>query len=364
MKKIIALLLSLIMIASLAGCSSSSDSTTTTTTTTTTTQSTSSGDSTSTEPIKISVGVLAAMTALPVVDIVNTGLDIENGIEIELVTFTTGSPMNEAMASNQLDAACIGSAAVFGLANFNAKMIAELCNDSVAIDLVVRGDSDIAQNVGVNPDYPEMLGSAETVKGATVLCPAGTLSQYEVSIYLDALGLSLNDVEMVPMDYGPAYQAFLTGEGDILATRSPQSFTALDEGWVTATSLESMDSAVTAQLLVSDGAYNEKLEALAILVRLIHETNDKLNNDVDYTAALLCDWYTQCGQEIEPELAVQQMSSKPFYGVEDAQTREYGQSFTEILVPFMIDTDQLEADQSAVIFDNVKIEALQLAGLK
>ena len=149
---------------------------------------------------KLKVGVLAAMTALPVVDIVEQGLDKQNGIEIELVQFTTGAPMNEAMAAGEIDADCIGAAGVFALANFNAKMVAEICNDTIAIELFARPDSPIVATKGYNHAYPEVYGTPESIKGRTVLCPAGTLSQYEVSKYLDVFGLTVDDVNYVPRE--------------------------------------------------------------------------------------------------------------------------------------------------------------------
>lgn len=321
--------------------------------------------STSAEPIKVKVGVLAAMTALPVVDIVNNGVDKENGIEVELVSFTTGAPMNEAMAAGQIDVSFIGAAAVFALANSNSKMISEICNDTVAINLVARADSSIVQTKGSNPDYPEVYGSAEALKDTTILCPAGTLSQYEVGKYLSVFGLTMDDVQFVPMDYAQAYQAFKTGQGDIVATRSPQSFTAVDEeGWVTIADLTQLKASATAQIVVSDKAYNDKFDALVTLVKLIHEENSKLNDDVDYAAELMVNWFDKNGQTIDLETAKKQLEAKPFYTTDDVKLREFGKDFKETLLDFMITSGQLDASLKDTVNNNVKSEVIEAAGLK
>jgi len=316
-------------------------------------------------PVVLKVGVLAAMTALPVVDAVNEGIDVANGIKIELITFTTGAPMNEAMAAGEIDASCIGAAGVFALANFNAKMISEICDDTIAIDLIARPTSPITAVKGLIPAYPDVYGSAATIKGATVLCPAGTLSQYEVARYLSIFGLTMDDIKFVPMEYGQAYQAFVSNQGDILATRSPQTFTAVDDqGWVSIASLRNLKSSATAQIVVSESAYTKKFDALTTLVRIVHERNDILNGNLDYAAALMLDWFNKCGQKIDIEVSKKQLATKPFYGVGDVKAREFGKDFKETLLEFMISNGQLDASAKNVVSANVKSEVIKAAGLK
>ena len=353
MKKVLALFLAALLgMAALTGCSGSEGN---------------DGDKESSgvgEDHKLRVGVLAAMTALPAVDIVNNGLDEENGIDIELVKFTTGSPMNEAMAAGELDVSFIGSAAVFSLANNDSKMICEICTDTVAIELVSRSDSDIVKAGETNSDYPGVLGSADSIKGKTILCPAGTLSQFEVSKYLSVFGLTTDDVNFVPMEYAQAYQAFKTGEGDILATRSPQTYTAVDEeGWTSIATMKNLKADATAQIVASADAYDNKREALTTLVSLVAESGDKLNADVDYAAELMSDWFEENGQDIDLEVSRRQLEVKPFYGVEDMKSREFGADFKNTLVEFYIESDQLEKDMKDTVNNNVKNDILVDAGL-
>lgn len=357
MKRVLALLVTMTMVGSmLMGCGSSvSDSNQQT-----------EGEETAAidENHKLRVGVLAAMTALPVVDMVNNGLDKENGIEIELVNFSTGAPMNEAMAAGELDVSFIGAAAVFSLANNNSKMIGEICTDTVAIDLIARGDSDIVAAGATNSEYPDVIGSADSVKGKTILCPAGTLSQFEVTKYLDVFGLTTDDVTFVPMEYAQAYQAFKTGEGDILATRSPQTYTAVDdEGLVSVASMKNLKADATAQIVVSESTFDNKQDALATMMTLIAEENDKLNGDVEYAANLMSDWFKQNGQDIDVEVSKRQLEEKPFYGVEDMKTREFGADFKNTLVEFYVSSGQLEEDLKDTVCSNVRNDILVKAGL-
>ena len=323
------------------------------------------GEKNTVQPVRLKVGVLAAMTALPIVDIVNKGIDKQNGLEIEMVKFTTGAPMNEAMAAGQIDVSCIGAAGVFALASYDAKMIAEICDDTVGIDLVVRPDSPAAKEKGVNKDFPNIYGSADSLKGKTFLAPAGTLSQYEVGKYIDAFGLKMEDIKLVPMEYAQAYQAFKAGEGDVLATRSPQCFTAVDvEGWLTAASLKDLKSTATAQLVVRNDIYQSRFDALVKLTKLMHESNARLNNDIEYSAKLMSDWFAQSGQKIELDIAKKQLAAKPFFSPEDVKQREFGNDLKTTITNFMISSGQLKESDRTAIESNIKSDVIKAAGLK
>lgn len=123
--------------------------------------------------------------------------------------------MNEAMAAGELDVSFIGAAAVFSLANNNSKMVGEICTDTVAIDLIARADSGIVAAGVTNSEYPDVIGSADSVKGKTILCPAGTLSQFEVTKYLDVFGLTMDDITFVPMEYAQAISGHSKQEKEI-----------------------------------------------------------------------------------------------------------------------------------------------------
>jgi sulfonate transport system substrate-binding protein len=349
MKKVIALLLaSALCLCALAECSAKSSS---------------SGKSS--EPVKLNVAVLAAQTALPVVDIVNNGLDKKNGLELNLISFTDGASMNEAMAAGKIDVSFIGAAGVIALANNNAKMIAELSNDTIAINLNARAGSKIVKKKGVNKDYPNIYGSKDSLKGVTVLCPAGTLSQYEVTKYLSVFGLTVNDVNFVPMDYAQAYQAFKAGQGDIIATRSPQSYTATGtDKFVQIASLTDLKSVATAQIIASENAYNTKADALATLVKLVYQDNDKLDSNVGYAANLMVKWFSKNGQTIDPTVAKRQLSTKPFYKTSDVKTRNYGQDFKTTIVGFEISSGQLDPSLKDKVYSNITDSILVKAGLK
>ena len=85
--------------------------------------------------------------------------------------------MNEALGADLWDVSTIGVAAVTSVAAFGGVRVGELLEASDGIGLYVRPDSPIAQVKGANPDYPDLLGNAETVKGVKFILDIGTIKQ-------------------------------------------------------------------------------------------------------------------------------------------------------------------------------------------
>ena len=127
--------------------------------------------------------------------------------------------------------------------------------------------------------------------------------------------------------------------------------------------MKNLKADATAQIVASADAYDNKREALTTLVSLVAESGDKLNADVDYAAELMSDWFEENGQDIDLEVSRRQLEVKPFYGVEDMKSREFGADFKNTLVEFYIESDQLEKDMKDTVNNNVKNDILVDAGL-
>ena len=86
----------------------------------------------------IRVGVIpGASSSLPFFYVHEQGWDAENGFTLEILTFNSGAPANEAMLAGEIDCSVIGGAAtVAALANQGAKMIMEICNDAVGVSVL------------------------------------------------------------------------------------------------------------------------------------------------------------------------------------------------------------------------------------
>lgn len=101
------------------------------------------------------------------------------------------------------------------------EVIAIANDESSANMILTRPDSPILAEKGFNPDFPNVFGTPESVKGKLILCPKKTSARYLLDKWLAALGLEEKDVKIEELEPTPALGAFKNGYGDILAVWSP-----------------------------------------------------------------------------------------------------------------------------------------------
>lgn len=175
MKKLFALLLAAAMILSMAACGSGTSSGNNATTPNETNGEAVATDGTANDPTalnlsgkKLVIGTQAKAAGLYVYVAQELGLFEDAGLDVEIVTFASGAPINEAMAAGELDVAVSGMATVYALAT---GMYTYIGDGTITVNgqaIYARADSDIAK-AGVYSG--NIIGSAETVKGCSILGP-------------------------------------------------------------------------------------------------------------------------------------------------------------------------------------------------
>ena len=173
------------------------------------------------ETVTIRVSGLNQQLSLPLSYIHEQGWDVENGFNLELTVFAQGSGINEALGSGLVDVFTIGAAGISSCSVYDAVYLYSHEDSGAGQNFVVRADSDIAQVKGELADYPEVYGSADTLRGKKFLLPMGTAAQILADVYLQQFGLTEDDVTLVNMNDDSAYQAFVSGEADLAKTSYP-----------------------------------------------------------------------------------------------------------------------------------------------
>lgn len=200
----------------------------------------------------IRIGTMPASVGVPVQYAAENGFFEEEGVEVSIELFQTGAPINEAIASGQLDMAFSGAASIFSLANGTCVMLSEP-DSAGGMGIYARPDSAFLNDQGALPDKPSVYGSKETLKGAKVLLQLGTSGELNAQKYFEKFGLTREEYELIHMDAGPAFQAMLAGEGDLIAAYPPYSFQCEDEGMVQVCSFEDITD-----YEISDGGFATK----------------------------------------------------------------------------------------------------------
>ena len=334
-KKLVALMLTMGMVLGLAACGgggSSSDQSG---------GNASSGSEDGGDLPVLKVAVMPFLNCLPVQYMIENGLDEENGFKIETVYFANGTAMNEALASDQWEVGTLSAAAVNSLAIYGAYCIADIGHSEGGLYTLVSEDSPIAEVQGANPSYPDVYGDADSVRGAVIAIQTGTISHLNVNKWLEVLGLTPEDVELVSMDYPSAYQALKTGNCDVAALNPPTSYTAESEGYVVTSSLSSLDVPQYDSIIVSNKAFTERQDVLVNYVKAFFQATDALQADPEMAASMLYDWYTSNGSETTLDACATEIETRPFVTSEEAKGITIGES-VKVTGEFWVSQELLE----------------------
>lgn len=188
MKKIVALLLSLCLLVLAAGCSGND-----------------SKKDTPKEKTKVSLGMLRLTSSAPLFIAMDKGFFAEEGIEIEPQWFDAAHPIAVSTASSKVDVGATGiTASLYNMAANGQKLgiVADKGREQ-------KGYSSSALLVTTD-NYNAGVKSLKDLRGKRIgITQKGSTFHYMLGRMLETQGMSLNDVEIVPLSKLSAVMAAL-----------------------------------------------------------------------------------------------------------------------------------------------------------
>ncbi len=242
---------------------------------------------------KLIIGTMANALGLPVHQADIAGYFKDAGLNVQIEIFATGAPINEAMAAGDLDMAVSGMASVYGLATGMYTYVGDGCITTAGQSIYARADSEIAKAGNNNG----IIGSAETLKGSSILGPLSTTAHYQAIKYIESVGLTSSDFNMVSMEYAQAYQAFITGEGDMIATKPPYS-SQLDSNsdYVKVCDFNLIsDSPIVDTIFTQNSVMEERPEDVELFLECYYKACEDLVKDINYRKDTAMRWYVEEG---------------------------------------------------------------------
>lgn len=265
MKKVIALLLAMMMMLSLAACGNNANKPSENPSA----NPTNSSDSEKVEPITLNLAYMSNWGALWAVATADAkGYFEEEGITVKMTPFEDGPTEIAAMESGTIDISYIGPGAH------------KLCSTGNAEVLLLQhlGDGDCI--IGLKG-----IKTLEELKGKTIGYSAGTSSETILKVSLESVGMTLDDVNAMSMDSTALTTAALSGTVDAVAAWAPLSLTILEQ----AEDATDICSNVDFASLVSPGSWvvnpkwaDEHQDAMVRFVRAMYKA-------MDYAAAATTD---------------------------------------------------------------------------
>lgn len=304
------------------------------------------------------VSLHPAYISTPVAYAIFNDMAKDYGFQMDVQVYASGAPQNEALGSGLWDVGVIGGAFVTSVNTYNAYVIGDFIDGREGNAIFVRADSDIAKATGSNPTYPDILGSADTVRGKTLITNLGTTGHVQVQKWLEALGLTEDDIKIVQMDYAAGYQAFISGEGDILATIGPYSTKALiehAEDWVVAGGFISLDLMQYEDVVCSADALENKRDLLVSFLRMVMDANDILAKDFELHVSTYSKWMTENGKEVDEAEARMECTQKPLMTSEQIQELINGNfgEYEKMVWEMSIEAGSIGADTISKLDSNV-----------
>jgi ABC-type nitrate/sulfonate/bicarbonate transport system substrate-binding protein len=250
---------------------------------------------------------------LPTYMAVKKGWDKEAGLKVNVQMYVSGPPQNEALASDKWEVGVYGSVpAMLASLRYGASIIAISNDESETNDLWVRPNSPILKVKGNNPKYPNIYGSAETLKGKTIMLTTASTGHYAAIATLRALGVDEKDVKIVHMEQAQAMAAFEAGQGDIVQLWAPFGFIAESKGWKKMSSGQKAGVMIPGLVVASKKAMENPAKVakwLALYMRGIQEMKTNPEGSVKY----LGDYYKENGQTFDEKTLKQEFALRPLY---------------------------------------------------
>ena len=269
---------------------------------------------------KVATAWMGAQETFPIWYAKDQGWDKEAGLDLSLLYFNSGmDSLNTLPAGSWVYAGVGALPAVIGALRYDISVIA-LCNDEAAANAVlVRPDSPIAKVRGHNKDYPNVCGSPQTVKGATILTTTVSSSHYALDKWLHALGLTEKDVTIKNMDQAAALAAFEYGLGDAVVLWAPLTYVGTSRGWVVAATPRETGNPLPL-LLVANKSYAERNpEITARFVELYLRGIEYMQTTpMEELLPVYLRFYTEwAGSEYTPELARRDINAHTIYSLDE-----------------------------------------------
>lgn len=246
------------------------------------------------------------------------GWDKEEGLDINLLYFDSGMAMLNALPSGEWHIGLAGAGLMGGL-RYNTYIIG-ICNDDApANGILVRADSPVMQHKGVNPAYPEAYGSAESIKGATILTSTVSTAHFAVGRWLQAFGLSDKDVVLKNMDQAQVLAAFENKIGDAIGVWSPFLQIGQGKGWKKAANGSQLGLGIGVWMMC-DKAYGDKnpetvAKALRVYMRGVRMLREEpMETLLPVYKQFMTDW---CGATLSDELMAQSIKDSPVLAYEE-----------------------------------------------
>lgn len=231
------------------------------------------------ERVSLNVGYIdTSVNGVGLIAVANE-LDLweKTGIDVNLTPFTNGPTQIQAMAAGSLDIGYIGGGATWMPASGQATIITP--NEATYGDFVIATPASGATSV-------------EDLKGLRVGVPEGGSGEMILSLALEEAGLTVDNIERIPLDPPNVVSSFVAGQIDAAAIFSPlsdQIFQSVPDAETLANNRDFPETEFVGAWVASNQAAAEKPEAVSRFLEVWIQANDWRLENVEESVQLAAD---------------------------------------------------------------------------
>ncbi|GHV60456.1 hypothetical protein AGMMS49587_01770 [Spirochaetia bacterium] len=257
------------------------------------------------------VGMMPSAVGVPVQYALEHGYFDAEGLKVTPVIFPNGAAINEAVVAGELDVAMSGAATIFALATGENKLLADIAA-SGGMGMWARSGSPLLSARGRASEAKGMYGSAELLRGKTFFGTLGTSSQFNVLRYIQQFALTERDINFVHMESSSAAQAFIAGQGDVIASMPPYTIQLEAAGAVKiCTFEEATGTALYDMMFAPDISIKNRRADLVKFVRAVERAIEVLgDNQLRHTFTQ--PWFRSEGREYTDEALTQEILDRQY----------------------------------------------------
>ncbi len=270
--------------------------------------------STEAESLNIRVGVVG-----PVPDFfhdqVATPLELwsDSGLQPKFFVFSSGMPMVEAFAANELDIGIIGGPpVVFANAKFKLPVVAAW--DAAGLIQLWVTPEDAKQIVEV--------GETKWFKGKSIGYTQGTTGHLMIQGYLNNIGLTTKDVKLINLEPGDREQAFLRGDIDVVQSWFPACKILEETGNVLLTTGRDENVTIPSGIVIRERFLEENPEIVIRFLDVHFKLIDLMHNNLQSFAKTQSDWFNKHGITMTAEELVDFHPKVQYYDL-DSQIKSF-----------------------------------------
>jgi ABC-type nitrate/sulfonate/bicarbonate transport systems, periplasmic components len=306
----------------------------------------------------IRVGAMPFYLSVPLQVIKDEELDKKNGFELNVISFPSGGPMAEALGADEWDIGPIGAGGMIAIPNYNAKLIADVEAEMDGAWIIARPGSKIAESGKNLKDFPDVIGSADSVKGCTVLGTVGNISHYMAIDYVGKFGLEISDVNFIHMETAQVYTAFVSGNGDLACIGDPAAgMKLLDEGYVLVGGLKQQGNSQQDEILVSDNFYTNHYDLCVAFMKAWFEATTKLNADQKYEEAMVKKFYTENGRgDVSDDAIARECGFNTYVDLNNLKDQKSVGKWMSGLIDCYVKSGTMDASVLDALQKNIKLD--------